>query len=230
MNFKKFKIFFITILTKLGFISEHDFNNYKSRRNRLIKIFIISLIIVSIIAFIVGSLLTTSFLRTQNSDLKSDKNELSNQVKNLTLKLEQLRGTVLEQNLSILKKDTEINKLEAQNNLLNNEKMELSKRLDDEHNSLLSEQKARVAAINQFETELSNERIKNSELNNDIERLSVLFRNSVRTVCCSFSDIQQALYRNWLISGNNVICTTNGSYTVNCGTGTTDYEFKGSYN
>lgn len=44
-----------------------------------------------------------------------------------------------------------------------------------------------------------------------------LARNSVRGLCCSFSDFQSGAVRQWSISNNTIVCS--GNFTVNCTSG-----------
>lgn len=46
-----------------------------------------------------------------------------------------------------------------------------------------------------------------------------LVRNSVKAVCCSFSDVQRSQIRNWGVSPDGIVCS--GSFSVNCSSGGT---------
>ena len=56
---------------------------------------------------------------------------------------------------------------------------------------------------------------------NESENFRSLVRNSAASICCSFRDAQRGSVINWGIANNSIICE--GSYTVNCSTGATNY-------
>ncbi len=44
-----------------------------------------------------------------------------------------------------------------------------------------------------------------------------LVRNSVKALCCSFSDVEGGVVKNWHTENNKILC--DGNFTVNCATG-----------
>lgn len=44
-----------------------------------------------------------------------------------------------------------------------------------------------------------------------------LVRNSVKEVCCTFSDVQNSIVRNWNITNDQIVCF--GSFSLNCSSG-----------
>lgn len=54
-----------------------------------------------------------------------------------------------------------------------------------------------------------------------LENYKDVIRDSVTSRCCSYSDIRNDVTKNWDIIDNEIICS--GNYTVNCGTGETNY-------
>jgi len=60
-----------------------------------------------------------------------------------------------------------------------------------------------------------------TEKDSAIQTSRQLVRNSVKAICCSYGDVQVGFVRNWDIFNDSITCT--GIYTVNCGTGQTNY-------
>jgi septal ring factor EnvC (AmiA/AmiB activator) len=56
-----------------------------------------------------------------------------------------------------------------------------------------------------------------NQLAAEIVNYEELAKNSVTSICCSFSDFKAGTIKNWGIENNNIVCT--GSSTVNCTSG-----------
>ncbi|MBI4896622.1 MAG: hypothetical protein HY832_03695 [Candidatus Aenigmarchaeota archaeon] len=69
-------------------------------------------------------------------------------------------------------------------------------------------QQERITYLQKLETEVT---AKNS-----------IIRNTIRAVCCSFSDIQTNMNKTWGLTNTNAV-TCSGNHTVQCGTGETDF-------
>ena len=61
----------------------------------------------------------------------------------------------------------------------------------------------------------------NAEKDTSSQSHKQLARNSVRAICCSFSDTQSSVVRNWNVVNNSIVCS--GGYTINCTSGESNY-------
>ncbi|MFC2143074.1 hypothetical protein ACFLQN_01620 [Candidatus Aenigmatarchaeota archaeon] len=87
----------------------------------------------------------------------------------------------------------------------------------NELNSFYTEcEKEKTVAEEDYENALE-------EIENVQENYDIFVRNSVRSTCCSINDILNEFTKNFGVTDNQVICNTDGQFTINCGTGDTNY-------
>jgi len=82
---------------------------------------------------------------------------------------------------------------------------------DDSISSLNSD----IASCNSEKENLGN------EISTVKSSYNELVKNTVRDLCCTFSDANSGAEKSWGISSNSIVCT--GPYTVNCGSGSTSF-------
>jgi len=205
---KKFKlkwnIFIKKFLTKLGFDKEFDYGDYGKKRNLVLGIAATLFIIITIVAFVVGGQYTTETLKNKIKELQITLEGNNLEIGRLQSELENKTEESIQKDKSILQCRNDLNHSEALLNECHNETAQLKSQLEDEKNK-----------YEQLSGNLTTCNFKKQEL------LDIV-KSSVRAVCCSFGDILQGTQRSWDIVGNQIICGK-GGYTVNCGTGTTDY-------
>lgn len=205
---KKFKlkwnIFIKKCLTKLGFDKEFDYGDYGKKRNLVLGIAAILVIIITIVAFVVGGQYTTETLKNKIKELQTTLEGNNLEIGRLQSALENKTEESIQKEKSILQCRNDLNHSEARVNECYNETAQLNSQLEDEKNK--SERlSGNLTTCNFMKQELLD-----------------IVKSSVRAVCCSFGDILQGVQRSWDIVGNQIICGK-GGYIVNCGTGTTDY-------
>ncbi len=73
------------------------------------------------------------------------------------------------------------------------------------------------AAENDLEACNLGKNLLETQLTKKIADYELLAKNSVTSICCSFSDYKSGAVKSWDISDNNILCS--GSKTVNCTSG-----------
>lgn len=74
------------------------------------------------------------------------------------------------------------------------------------------------AALNQCRSEL--DALKSQQLSSEAS-YNNLVKNSVKSICCTISDVESAAVKQWRLENDKIICS--GNFTVNCASGETNY-------
>lgn len=74
------------------------------------------------------------------------------------------------------------------------------------------------SSLNQCRNELDSLKSNQSSLSAGYKNL---VKNSVKSICCTISDVDSAAVKQWRIENDKIICS--GNLTVNCATGETNY-------
>ncbi|MDD9952909.1 MAG: hypothetical protein OXR66_01070 [Candidatus Woesearchaeota archaeon] len=92
--------------------------------------------------------------------------------------------------------------------------------VQEQHDTAIATCESRITEVEQHNVEMK------AELNtcqDHVDDTLDIIKTAVRAVCCSFSDIQESRTRQWDKTGNQIICSQDGEFTMECGSGATDY-------
>jgi gas vesicle protein len=204
----KLKILFKKYLTKLGFGGIFDYGDYKKKRNLFFVGVAILSVIIFIVAFMVGEQYKTEALRKEANELQITNQDNLLKIGSLESELSNKTQETIQKEKSLLQCNDELNYSNTKIAECYNETTQLKSQLQDETQKC--EQN-----IAELESSITT-------CNSQKQAFLDILKNSVRATCCSFGAIQQGLELSWDISGSQIICG-DGNYTVNCGTGTTNY-------
>ena len=95
------------------------------------------------------------------------------------------------------------------------------------HDSCKNDVANRDSQISSLNSDLSTCNSQKSSVENDLtasrDNFNKLAANSARASCCTVADLIQGTTQYWGISDNSVVCGSDKSYTVNCGSGSTSF-------
>lgn len=169
---------------------------------------VIALVVVGLVVVSLASALTGGWF--MSSPLRADKISLEGQVTSLQTQVQAAEDEVGQYVSELQAKESEINSLKSQTSSLET----TSSTLEDQIGTLQFD-------LDETSTELSTIQQSLNTCHSERGEYVETIRNSVKAVCCSFSDVQQNTVKNWDINFNNIVCGS-GSLEVECGTGVTD--------
>jgi septal ring factor EnvC (AmiA/AmiB activator) len=175
------------------------------KRNSRATTIVSILIILTFSFYLITTGVTGYITYTENLEAKLNETEKDLEITKSSMEacsnsLADTRGSLSSCNSDLSQSTAQLSTCEIQRNDLTAENSQLE-------SDLSTCDAERADYINMYETRM--------------EAFNNLVRNSVKAICCSFSDIDSGTTKDWGIEDNKIVCT--GGYQVNCDTGETNY-------